>query len=116
MSIKTTKKEIIRNFKNIIVVSYCELQDLLYFKDKDFYTCGVYGWNASIYKIDNQTVVCTGYRPFGNIEIKREITKKYNSLACEILSSKASYEEKKDKINNLLDEFIKICLQEKMEG
>ena len=115
MSIKTTKKEIVKNFKNIIVVSYCELQNLLYFKTQDFYTCGVYGWNADIYKIDNKTVICTGYRPFGNIKVKREITKKYDSLACKILSSKASYEEKRDKIDNLLDKFIKICLQEKME-
>ena len=116
MSIKTTKKEIERNFNNIIVVSYCELQDLLKFEWVDFHTCGVYGWNADAYKIDNQTVICTGYRPFGNIRPAREITKKYNNLAGDVLSSKASYEEKRNKINNLLDEFIKVCLQEKMEG
>ncbi len=89
------------------------MQELLYFKTADFYTSGTYGWNADIFKIDNQTVVCTGYRPFGNIEVKREVIKKYNDLACNVLSKKASYEEKRNELDNLLNDFIKICLEEK---
>lgn len=116
MSIKTTKKEIEKNYKKIIKICYCDLQELLYFKTADFYTSGTYGWNADIFKIDNQTVVCTGYRPFGNIEVKREIIKKYNDLAFDILSKKIDYYEKKNELDKLLNEFVKVCLQEKMEG
>ncbi len=107
MNIKTTKKEIQKNFDKIIKVGYCELQNLLYFKNRNFYTAGVYGWNADIHIINNKTVVCTGYRPFGNIEVKRDITEKYDNLAYNILSSRINFEEKRKKIGNLLDEFIK---------
>ena len=54
-------------FKNIIDVGCGELQHLLSHKAPDYYTSGVYGWNADIYKINNNTVIVTGYRPFGNI-------------------------------------------------
>ena len=80
MNIKFTKKDILSNFANIICVGYCDIQYLLRYIDRIGYTCGVYGWNADIYKIDNATVIVTGYRPFGNISTKYDKSKYYNKL------------------------------------
>lgn len=46
MKFKTTRKAVKENSGIILEVGYCELQNLLYFKDPAAYTCGVYGWNA----------------------------------------------------------------------
>lgn len=46
MRIKITKKEIIKNFK-CFSVGYCDLQTLLNVANPQFYTAGVYGWNAA---------------------------------------------------------------------
>jgi hypothetical protein len=48
MRIKVAKKEIIKNYK-CFSVGYCDLQTLLNVADPQFYTAGVYGWNADIY-------------------------------------------------------------------
>lgn len=101
-----TKKEIIKNYNNIIRVGYCELQYLLRFKGADFYTYGVYGWNSDIYCINNNTAICTGYRPFGNILPKREITQKYEMKAKTILEREKNCEKARNKIDKLLQQFI----------
>lgn len=112
MSVKVTRKQIKENFNKIIKVGYCELQELLKFKTAEYYTAGAYGWNADIFKINNNTAICTGYRAFGNIEANHDIMKKYNNLAFEISNIKdLSYNDKKEKIEELLNEFIGICLK-----
>lgn len=110
MEIKTTKKEIQKSFKNIICVEYGDLQNLLSYTDATFYTCGLYGWNADAYKINNNTIIVTGYRPFGNIE-NYEVIKKYENKAKKIKENIFNYEEKKQKLNKLLNDFIKEILK-----
>lgn len=80
MKKRTTKKYIINNFKNVLSVGYCEAQYLLNGKTPDYYTAGVYGWNADVYIIDFNTVIVTGYRPFG-VSIDYDLVEKYNNLA-----------------------------------
>lgn len=79
MSLKLKKKEVLESFKTVISAGYCDLQNLLWGKDKVGYTAGVYGWNADVYMIDNVALV-TGYRTFGN-RISYDIVKKYEDLA-----------------------------------
>lgn len=69
---RTTIKYIKQNFKKIIKVGYCELQFFLKNQKPEYYTAGVYGWNADIY-IFKDIALVTGYRPFGNIKIKSDI-------------------------------------------
>ena len=83
MKIKVSKKEVVESFKNIICIGYCDLQSLLSYIDADYYTSGVYGWNADIYKINNNTVIVTGYRPFGNIR-NYDLVRKYEKKAEKI--------------------------------
>lgn len=72
MKERTTMKHIKQNYKKIINVGYCELQNFLKHETPKYYTAGVYGWNADIYVFGDVALV-TGYRPFGNIKIESKI-------------------------------------------
>ena len=109
MKRKTTQKAIRNNYKNIIVVPYCDLQYLLKFREPDYYHTGVYGWNCNIYYINIDTCIVTGYRPFGNIKTRYETNKKYNEQAKKLLNSCEyfiNYEETEEQLNNLIKEYI----------
>ena len=71
MKTQITKKAIMNAYRNVIKVGYCDMQDALKWREPNFYTAGVYGWNADVYVIDCDTVIVTGYRPFGNTELSR---------------------------------------------
>ena len=68
-------------FENVIRVGYCDMQSALTWREPNFYTAGVYGWNADVYVIDADTVVVTGYRPFGNVELSRNVIDTLNACA-----------------------------------
>lgn len=102
---KITRKQV-NMYKNIICVPYCDLWYLLYFRNKDGYNSGVYGWNYDFYHINLHTCIVTGYRPFGNIE-NYDLCNEYNEKAKNIIENRnLSYDEQKEKIENLLEEFI----------
>lgn len=111
MKIKTTKKEIMNSYNDIISIGYCDAQFLLRGVDPIAYTAGVYGWNADIYNVNGVAIV-TGYRPFGTIHASYNgIVKKYDTKAREISNSFGiDYITQKTKINKLLNKFIKEAL------
>lgn len=109
MKVKVSKKEIKENFRNVISVGYCDLQCLLRLKSPEYYSCGVYGWSCDYYVINNNTIICTGYSPVGNIS-NYELTREYDQKARNIEYS-LSYEEKEKKLNELLNEYIKEILK-----
>lgn len=110
MKIKITMKEIRENYPNIIQVGYCELQNLLRGKEPEYYTCGIYGWNADIYKIDNKTVIVTGYRPFGNIKTNYEINNKYDEKSYKTWKFLGNYKDNLKKNSKILNNYIKELL------
>lgn len=63
MKVRVTAKDIKRR-GTPICFDYGDLQNILADHDPQFYTCGVYGWNANIYDFGSFQIV-TGYRPFG---------------------------------------------------
>lgn len=103
MKTQTTKKAIMNTYSNVIKVGYCDLQDALKLREPNFYTVGVYGWNADVYVIDSNTVIVTGYRPFGNMELSREVIDTLNKCA-ESITSYIDYDMAKVYLNNNLDE------------
>lgn len=105
MKFKTTKKAVNAGYNNIICVGYADLHYLLNQLEPTAYTAGVYGWNADIYNI-NGVVIVTGYRPFGNIKPDYDIVQKYNMKARDIIHNAIDYVEIKEKLNNLINEFI----------
>ena len=101
MKYRTTKREIMNNYDNVISCSYCGLQRLLSCANPESYTCGVYGWNADIYKVDCNTVIVTGYRPFGRCSIDYDTSKRYERAAEEICKQypfEITFEEMREKL------------------
>lgn len=103
MKTKTTKRAIMQAYKNVIKVRYNDLQDALKWREPNFYTAGVYGWNSDVYVIDYSTVIVTGDRPFGNIELPREVINTLNKCAISI-THYLDYDMAKIYLNNNLDE------------
>lgn len=105
MKTKITKKAIIGAYRNVIKVGYCDLQDALKGREPNFYTAGAYGWNSDVYVIDNDTVIVTGYRPFGNMELSREVIETLNKCAKSI-TRYLNYDLARIYLNNNLDELV----------
>lgn len=107
MKLKTTRKAVVNGSVNVRSAGYCDLQWLLTNHSPVAYTCGVYGWNFDVYEVYGVTI-CTGYRgmPGARLEGIRE----YNEKAEKILSweNKAPYEEKREQVEKLLQEFCKL--------
>lgn len=103
MKTKITKKAIMGAYRNIIKVGYCDMQDALKWREPNFYTAGVYGWNSDVYVIDYDTVIVTGYRPFGNVELPREVIDMLNKCAKSI-TRYLNHDLAKIYLNNNLDE------------
>lgn len=104
MKFKTTQKAVKEGYRNIIKVGYCDLQYLLYYKNPVAYTSGVYGWNADIYEIGRGSVICTGYRTFGDIRPDYKLVREYDKKAEKIVLSWNEY--KHDEILKMLDELL----------
>lgn len=92
-------------YRNIIKVGYCDMQDALKWREPNFYTAGVYGWNSDVYVIDNDTVIVTGYRPFGNMELPREVIETLNKCAKSI-TRYLNYDLARIYLKNNLDELV----------
>lgn len=108
MKQKVTAKFIRESYKNIICIPYCNAQEMLSHLEPSYYTCGVYGWNADIYRIDLDTVIVTGYRPFGKT-VNYSITKNYDEIASSIIADyrwSDKYEEKEELLDKNLHKFL----------
>lgn len=82
MKYQTTKKQIMNGYTNVIKVPYCALQALLKHNDPIAYTASkTYGWQADVYEINQNTVIVTGYAPFGNIVPDHDLLMKYERKA-----------------------------------
>lgn len=105
MKTKITKKAIMCAYRNVIKVGYCDMQDALKWREPNFYTAGVYGWNSDVYVIDYDTVIVTGYRPFGNVKLPREVIDTLNKCAKSI-TRYLNYDLAKIYLRNNLDELV----------
>ena len=100
---KLTKKDVMGRY-NCVCVGYCELAYLLRYERPIGYTSGVYGWNADIYYLGSQTVLVTGYRPFGK-RLDYNVVKEFEDRAREIAYTVESYDHREIDISLLLEEF-----------
>ena len=110
MKFKTTQKEIMGGYKNVICVSYCALQQLLTCESPIAYTTRAEGWGADVYQFGN-TAIVTGYAPFGNIRPGYEINQRYEKRAWELTDGIYDWEEKKALLAGLIKEYIKEVTQ-----
>lgn len=107
MKYKTTRKAVNEGYINKICVSYCALQTLLMYESETAYTVRQDGWAADIYDFGN-TAIITGYAPFGNIRPGYDICSRYEEQAETIrYNYDLSYEDQKNQLRQLINEFIK---------
>lgn len=103
---EATRNTIRRNYKNIINVGYANLQHLLKYDDAKYYNHGVYGWNWNAYELDENTCIITGYRNTLGDDIDHEYTQIIDNKAREILNNYNNYDDKKQKLDELKEEFL----------
>ena len=107
MKVRVTRKEVLSHYTNVIRVGYYDLQFMLKYRDANFYTAGIYGWNADIYEIDYTTAIVTGYRPFGDIQPSNERVKAFDDKARAICHDMdISHYDKEYQLNKLIVEFV----------
>ena len=110
MKLKTTRKEIKNKVASNYIwqVGYCDMQNLLYYKNAIAYTSGVYGWNFDLYEVDG-VYFTTGYRNMIGKQVDYELLRKYEEQADFVINTWGLYthEEKKERVNDLLKEFIR---------
>jgi hypothetical protein len=105
MKFKTTAKAIREQGGRIVCAGYCDLSHLLSFHEPVAYTCGMYGWNFDVYCVHGLTIT-TGYR--GMVGRRANNIAEYERKAREIRNSwSIPYEEQKERIEKLLEEFCK---------
>lgn len=112
MKRKTTKKELRAWFKTIISVGYCNLQSLLIDIDPAYYLTRVEGWAADVYIVDCDTIIVTGYAPFGNISPEYDLQRKYELWARRVIGDglHIDAENKLEKLAALRADFVRECL------
>lgn len=113
MKIKVTKKSIMETYPYVIKIGYCNAYNLLKGHTARMYTAGVYGWNSDIYIMDEDTVVVTGYRPFGNISVDYNWLTEQEAQASKLWQENRNkpYEWQAAEQNRFLDEFVKNALK-----
>lgn len=110
MKTKTTAKAIRSEYHTIIKIGYCNLQDMLCMDGPEYYTCGVYGWNADIYDMGNGIAICTGYRPFGGVNVDYDTVQRYEKRAHEAKRDLWNPDELKNYLHSLQAEFLREVL------
>ena len=110
MKYRTTKKDVMNGYNNIICVGYCSLQNLLHCEREAAYTSRREGWGADIYDFGN-TAIVTGYAPFGNIRPGYEVNQRYEQKAMAATDGIYKWDEKKTVLSELIKEYIQEVTQ-----
>ena len=100
----------------VVATGYCNLQHLLVHNNATYYNAGVYGWNCDIYTFlhkGKRIAIVTGYRNLRGVRLDYDVVKEYDDKAQNIISweYKASYEQKRQEINELLNSFLDYCIE-----
>ena len=109
----TTMKAVRANYKKVFRCGFCDLSNIFYREEPDYYNSGVYGWNCDIYTSYGCSVpeyniaITTGYRNMAGERIPSDIIKKYDDVAREILESDATWEQKRESLNSNMTAFFK---------
>jgi len=104
---KITKREAKENYY-ILSIGYCKLQNALSFHEPIAYSAGKDGWSCDYYDI-NGVLISTGYSRLSSkrCNASNDEIKALDKAAWTIKGDHTlSYKEQKEKVNNLLYQFI----------
>lgn len=109
MKFKVTRKEIKENYRAVSVPCGA-LQSLLHYRRPVAYNSGIYSWNFNVYDFSHDfgtnICICTGYRNCPGVHVDYEIYKKYEDKAKEVIYGDTSYTVKKERLDDLIREFL----------
>lgn len=106
MKYKTTRKDIKSRYNKVLAIGYCNIQNLLRFREPFAYCTRAEGWAADVYHINSNTAIATGYAPFGNVKPKYDLQRAYDEAAYKIISNyNIPQEEQAELVEMLLNEF-----------
>jgi len=112
MKFKVTKELMREYYNNIISIDYRKAEYLLWYEIPVAYSVETYGWACDYYDV-NSVIISTGCSTIGE-SLGYEIINKYNNKAKKIIfNNNLSYGEKKKKVNDLLNKFLKEVKNEK---
>lgn len=103
-----TIKSIRSNWKKVFKCGYCELQNIFYHTQPQYYNAGVYGWNCDIYcDYTRDIAITTGYRNMAGKRIPYELIKKYDGIAKAIIARPytETWEEKRGALEKNAENF-----------
>lgn len=114
MKVQVSRNQVMNSYSAVIEVGYCDLQNLLAYEDAQFYTAGVYGWNANLFEVPGTNrIIVTGYHPFGNVAAYK--VREYDQKARQLLYadpdfSRLGFFEKQQKLRELIEEWSDLCI------
>ena len=112
MKYKTTKKAIREMGDPVYCVSYCNLQNLLRFRDPFAYSTRAEGWACDYYSLGN-VIISTGYSPIGR-KIDYNLCHEYDQKAYKILRDYSlKWEQQRDQLEALIEEFVQRLTKKK---
>lgn len=101
---RVTRKEV-AGFYTCYGCGYGDLQYLLKYQNRRYYTCGVYGWNFDVFTFGNYAIT-TGYRGMiHHVNRQYELEREYDEKARDIIYNHA--ENAPELVNGLLEEFLR---------
>ncbi len=109
MKLKATKRDVKARYNYIAKIGYCNAQHLLNYEEPFAYSERTEGWACDYYDIDG-VLISTGYAPIEskNTDCTYDTVRIYDGEAEKIAGNHdLTWEEKRAKIRELLQEFIK---------
>lgn len=100
MSMRLYKKHVNAAYRIVAYCEYCALQSTLQNMSIIGHTERAEGWGCNIYQLAPDIALTTGYAPFGNLSLSRELTEHYEQRARQ----QPTYEKLQELIKELVNE------------
>ena len=109
MKCKVTKKSVKNSFYNIISIGYCNAQFLLQYRNPFAYSERAEGWACDYYDLGT-TCISTGYAPLNGLKPDYDLLRRFEENAQRIVFGDLDRETKKERVDELLYQFVDAVL------
>jgi hypothetical protein len=117
MKFRMTQREASQSADYRILVPFCDLQNLLRYREPIAYTIRREGWGADVYNVGIETNIITGYAPTGNIHPPHATLRAYDNAARAIQDAYGRWSHEAEwKTDELLKEFVELCQAKRKKG
>ena len=106
---KNTSKQVYNTYRHVYKVPYGKWQQITHVLKEVAYNSGIYGWNYTVYQLNDNTCICTGYRSIGEDIPNNILTKveyKLSELQAKAYKGIISYDDYSDKVKAVLERYL----------